>query len=240
MDWFAEWFNTPYYHILYKNRDDSEAQEFITNLVKYLSIPAESKILDLACGKGRHSIFLNRLGYDVTGVDLASQSIESAKKYENERLKFFVGDMRKVNFPHEFDAVFNLFTSFGYFNEEEDNLNVYRAVSEQLKKNGIFVMDFMNAFLTEHNLVEKEDKEAGGILFHLHRRIEEGFIIKDINFNDKGKSFHYQERVRSLKPDYFEQLGNKVGFFLKNVFGDYQLNEFNEKHSPRLILIFEK
>ncbi len=240
MDWFAEWFNTPYYHILYKNRDYKEAQEFITNLLKYLSIPAESKILDLACGKGRHSIFLNQLGYNVTGVDLASESIESAKKYENKRLKFFVGDMREVNFPNEFNTIFNLFTSFGYFSEEEDNLKVFQAVYEQLQDEGTFVMDFMNASLAEHDLVEKEEKEVEGIRFNLQRKVENDFIVKDIRFTDQGKDFHYQERVRAFKLDYFEQLGKKSGFSLKNVFGDYQLNEFDEKRSTRLILIFEK
>lgn len=240
MDWFAEWFNTPYYHILYKNRDYKEAQEFITNLLKYLSLPINSKILDLACGKGRHSIFLNKLGYDVIGVDLASKSIESAKKYENEHLKFFVGDMRKVNFPEGFNAIFNLFTSFGYFNDEEDNFNVFKAVFEQLKNEGVFVMDFMNVSLVEHNLVAHENKEIDGILFHLDRKIEKGYIIKDINFSDNGKDFHFQERVEICKLDYFEKLAKKAGFILKNVFGDYQLNAFEEKKSPRLILIFKK
>lgn len=240
MDWFADWFNTPYYHILYKNRDDKEAQEFITNLLKYLSISTDSKILDLACGKGRHSIFLNKLGYDVVGVDLSSESIKNTKKFENKQLKFFVGDMRKVNFPDEFNVVFNLFTSFGYFNEEEDNLKVYQAVYDQLQENGIFVMDFMNVTFTEQNLIEKEEKEVAGILFHLSRKVEDGFIIKNINFTDQGKDFHYQERVRAFKLNYFEQLGEKVGFSLKNVFGDYHLNDFNEKISSRLILIFEK
>ncbi|CVK15665.1 MAG: methyltransferase domain-containing protein [Apibacter sp.] len=240
MDWFAEWFNTPYYHILYKNRDDKEAQEFITNLLKYLNLPAESKILDLACGKGRHSIFFNKLGYDVTGVDLASKSIKYAKEYENEHLKFFVGDMRKPNFPNHFNAIFNLFTSFGYFSDDIDNLKVYQSIFEQLLYKGIFVMDFMNVSLAMDKLITQEDKEVDGILFHLQRKIENGFIIKDIKFQDQGENFHFQERVRTFNLDYFENLGKKVGFSLNNVFGDYQLHPFNEKHSPRLILIFEK
>jgi SAM-dependent methyltransferase len=240
MDWFAEWFNTPYYHILYKNRDDKEAQEFITNLLKYLNLPAESKILDLACGKGRHSIFFNKLGYDVTGVDLAPKSIKYAKEYENEHLKFFVGDMRKPNFPNHFNAIFNLFTSFGYFSDDIDNLKVYQSIFEQLLYKGIFVMDFMNVSLAMDKLITQEDKEVDGILFHLQRKIENGFIIKDIKFQDQGENFHFQERVRTFNLDYFENLGKKVGFSLNNVFGDYQLHPFNEKHSPRLILIFEK
>lgn len=240
MDWFAEWFNTPYYHILYKNRDDQEAQEFITNLLKYLALRKESKILDLACGKGRHSIFLNKLGYDVIGVDLAPESIAYAKSFENEHLKFFVADMRRSNFPNHFNAIFNLFTSFGYFSDDEDNLKVFQSVFEQLLSKGIFVMDFMNVSLAIDTLVKQEDKEVDGILFHLQRKIEDGFIIKDITFQDKGKNFHFQERVRTFKLNYFESLAKKVGFTLKNVFGDYHLLPFEEKNSPRLILIFEK
>ncbi|TWP28731.1 class I SAM-dependent methyltransferase [Apibacter muscae] len=240
MDWFAKWFNTPYYHILYKNRNEEEAQEFIINLIKYLSLPIDSKILDLACGKGRHSIFLNKLGYNVTGVDLATKSIEEAKIQENEKLHFFVGDMRETNFPNEFNAILNLFTSFGYFSDDADNLKVYQSVYEQLKPQGIFVMDFMNASLAETNLVEKEDKEVDGILFHLQRKTENDFIIKDIHFSDNGEDFHFQERVKAFKLDYFENLAKIVGFKLKRVFGDYQLNEFDSKRSPRLILIFEK
>ncbi|MDR3273550.1 MAG: methyltransferase domain-containing protein [Flavobacteriaceae bacterium] len=240
MDWFAEWFDTPYYHILYKNRDDREAQDFIDNLLKYLQLSKNGKILDLACGKGRHSIYLNKLGYEVTGLDLSPHSIKSAKKIENKHLTFIVGDMRKTYFPNEFDAIFNLFTSFGYFNDENDNLKVYQSVFEQLKSNGVFVMDFMNASLVEHHLVPREEKEVDGIRFFLHRKIENNVIVKDITFSDGGQDFHYQERVNICKLDYFKDLAEKARLKFQAVFGDYQLNEFDEKTSPRLILIFQK
>ena len=67
--WFQSWFDTSYYHTLYKHRDDKEAQMFMKNLVRHLEIDSDQHILDLACGKGRHSIFLNQLGFNVTGVD---------------------------------------------------------------------------------------------------------------------------------------------------------------------------
>ena len=82
--WFASWFDSPYYHVLYKDRDDSEAADFMNRLTQYLHLHPTSKILDLACGKGRHSRYLSSLGYDVTGVDLSSQSITFAKKFEKE------------------------------------------------------------------------------------------------------------------------------------------------------------
>ena len=76
--WFTSWFDTPYYHTLYKDRNHSEAQVFMDNLTNYLNVPEHGEILDLACGKGRHSIYLNSLGYNVTGVDLSENSIEYA------------------------------------------------------------------------------------------------------------------------------------------------------------------
>src|SRR5690554_744393 len=82
--WFETWFDTSYYHILYQNRDFVEAERFITNLLAFLKLPAGSNCLDLACGKGRHSVFLNKHGLKVTGVDLSENSINEAKTFENE------------------------------------------------------------------------------------------------------------------------------------------------------------
>ena len=61
-EWFESWFDTSYYHTLYSKRDENEAKEFIVNLVEFLKIDPKSKVLDLACGKGRHSLTLNELG----------------------------------------------------------------------------------------------------------------------------------------------------------------------------------
>ena len=119
-DWFEDWFDSKYYHILYKHRDYQEAQSFIDKLVDYLQLNEEQKILDLACGKGRHSIYLNKKGLDVMGVDLSPESIKHASQFENPKLKFEVCDMRDVVKPDYFDIVLNLFTSFGYFEDEAD------------------------------------------------------------------------------------------------------------------------
>ena len=85
-DWFTDWFNTSYYHILYKDRNDADAQLFMKNITAFLALPKTAHILDLPCGKGRHALFLNSLGYKVTGADLAENSIKYAKQFENEKL----------------------------------------------------------------------------------------------------------------------------------------------------------
>ncbi|MDA7708179.1 class I SAM-dependent methyltransferase, partial [Flavobacteriaceae bacterium] len=99
---------------MYKNRNHQEAREFIKKLLKHLKLKKKSKVLDAGCGKGRHSIEIEKLGHIVTGIDLSKNSIKSAKKHENINLKFLVHDILKpLNI--EFDAVLNLFTSFGYY-----------------------------------------------------------------------------------------------------------------------------
>ena len=145
MQWFEEWFDTPYYHILYSNRDYREAENFLNLLTGFLKLEKKSSIIDLACGKGRHSIYLNKLGYKVLGLDLSEQSISYDKKFENESLEFRVHDMRNRIESEPVDAVFNLFTSFGYFETEEEDKSVFRSVSEVLKSKGYFVLDFLNA-----------------------------------------------------------------------------------------------
>ena len=117
--WYASWFDTPYYHILYKDRNYAEAELFMKTLTHYLNLEPGDEILDLACGKGRHSVYLNSIGYNVTGADLSENSIAHASKFENDTLRFQVHDMCKP-FAFQFEAVFNLFTSFGYFENEED------------------------------------------------------------------------------------------------------------------------
>ena len=114
-DWFSSWFNTPYYHILYKDRNEEDARVFIQHITQFLKLSKDRHILDLPCGKGRHSVYLNSLGYRVTGGDLSEQSIAYAKQFENDRLQFRVKDMR-VPFLLKYDAVFNLFTSLGILN----------------------------------------------------------------------------------------------------------------------------
>ena len=236
--WFASWFDTPYYHILYKDRDYSEAQVFMDNLTNYLNIPNGGKILDLACGKGRHSVYLNKLGYNVTGVDLSEKSITHAKQFQNETLKFNVHDMSKP-YLDTFDAVFNLFTSFGYFDDEECNLNTIKSIKAELNDYGFGVIDFMNVNYIIENLVSENAKTVDGIDFLQKRSVKGGYIIKDISFNVDGEQYEFQERVKAFTLKDFEMLFEKAGVYLLDVFGDYKLHPYHAKTSERLIMIFK-
>lgn len=237
-NWFASWFDTPYYHILYKDRDEAEAQHFMDNLTHYLNLPEDAKILDLACGKGRHSMYLNTLGFDVTGADLSENSIAEASAATNEKLHFKVHDMR-LPFEEKFDAVFNLFTSFGYFENDKDNLTTLKAIHDSLSEYGFAVIDFMNTNYVINNLVPEEVKTVEGIDFHIKRYVKDHHIYKEIDFEDKGQKFHFTEKVKALTLNDFEQMMEEAGIYLLDVFGDYKLRKFYKNDSERLIMIFK-
>ena len=236
--WFASWFDSPYYHILYKDRDDSEAANFMDRLTQHLHLHPTSKILDLACGKGRHSRYLSSLGYDVTGVDLSSQSILYAKKFEKDNLIFSVHDMSLPYTVSKFDAVFNLFTSFGYFEKEEDNLKTIKAIKTNLINNGVAVIDFLNVAYVASNLVKNETKIVEGISFKIKREISNGYIKKHISFSVDNRTYNYTEKVKAIALEDFKSYFKNAGLQLKQTFGDYHLNPFDAATSERLILIF--
>jgi SAM-dependent methyltransferase len=235
-EWFAEWFDTPYYHILYKNRDNHEARVFIKSLVDLLQLPEASSVLDLACGKGRHSITLNEFGYTVLGVDLSAQSIAHANQFSNSSLSFAVQDMREPIQSKRFDAVFNLFTSFGYFSSKHENEKVCQAMAQMLNSGGKLVIDFMNAQKVIQNLVPSELKKVQDIEFDIKRIYSGTHIIKQISFQDKGQKFEFQEQVQAIDLSMFKELLAPY-FTIDSIFGSFELNEYIASESDRLIII---
>lgn len=236
-EWFKEWFDTKYYHILYQDRNDIDAQLFMRNLLSYLQLKKNSKILDMPCGKGRHSVFLNALGYDVTGADLSENSIRYASQFSNEKLHFVIHDIRD-KFETKFDAILNLFTSFGYF-DAETNIKVLENLKKGLKKDGVLVIDFMNVKFVNEHLVTDDIIVKNNIEFHISRSIIGRYIVKDIHFTADGKDHHFTERVKNLSLDTFKEYLDKANLKLKHTFGEYTLKDFESEKSSRLILILE-
>jgi len=237
-EWFASWFDTRYYHILYKHRSYLEAQEFIHNIVAFLKLQKEDTVLDLGCGKGRHSIYLNSLGFNVIGADLSKNSIKRAKKHENSTLHFIEHDMRNP-FQIRFNAIFNLFTSFGFFEDDNEDIRILENIKNGLKPNGIAIIDFMNTKNVISNLVSEEVQLIDGISFQITRYVKDGFIVKEINFDTDSEHHTYYEKVKNLDLAKIKTYLNSVDFKIKHIFGNYQLENFNEETSDRLILILE-
>ena len=235
-DWFASWFDTSFYHILYKNRDHKEARLFMANLASFLKLKKNDRVLDLACGKGRHSLFLNSLGFDVVGVDLSKNSIDYANEFSNETLRFVQRDMRDpLNL--KYDGIFNLFTSFGYFDDDKEDILILNNIKQGLNKDGAFVFDFLNAEKVKLNLVKEETKIVDDITFYIKREIKNGFILKHISFFADNEQHSYTEQVKYLDLSKMTSFFKEVGFTITNVFGNYNLDAYSAKTSDRLIII---
>jgi SAM-dependent methyltransferase len=237
--WFASWFDTSYYHMLYNHRNEEEAQAFIERLVNFLALEPKSKVLDLACGKGRHARTLHALGLNVLGTDLSPQSIAFANESAVDGLQFKVQDMREPLSNESFDAVFNLFTSFGYFDSTAENQRVIDSVHTMLTPRGILVIDFLNAQRVTDTLVPVEQVQRDALTFNIRRELSAGKVIKNIGFTDEGNTFHFTEQVQLLGLADFQEL-LKTHFNILHTFGDYALTEFDSSTSPRLILIAQK
>jgi 2-polyprenyl-3-methyl-5-hydroxy-6-metoxy-1,4-benzoquinol methylase len=236
-EWFSEWFNSPYYHILYQNRDEKEAEFFLRNVVTKLGFTPAHRIIDLACGKGRHAIYLNSLGFDVTGIDLASQSIAEASQNANERLRFEVQDLRCLNTLESYDIALNLFTSFGYFASLEEDELVIKNIRSILKPAGQVLIDFMNVNCVIQNLVERESKTINNIQFHITKWVENGFIHKKIEVLDNSSTFEFIEKVQALQLNNFEEILHKQNFSITHTFGNYALDAYKAGASDRLIIV---
>lgn len=239
-DWFVDWFDSYHYHLLYQNRDFKEAELFIKKLFDHLKLKSSSKVLDLACGKGRHAMQVHQLGFDVLGVDLSEKSIAFAQQHRTKGLDFKIADMRELEFNNQFDLVLNLFTSFGYFKKEGDNKKVIASMARSLKSAGVLVLDFLNVEKVIEHLPFKETIKRGEIDFQIDKLVADGFIEKRISFQTNGKQFEYKEFVKMIRLEMFEDYFQAEGLELISWFGDYSLTEFNESESDRLILIARK
>ena len=240
--WFKEWFNTPYYHQLYFKRDDKEAAAFIDKLIQYLKPVGESRMLDVACGKGRHSLQLTGKGFDVTGIDLSEDSILEAKQQETDRLHFYQHDMRLPFWINYFDYAFNFFTSFGYFKTQREHDNAIRTIAQSLKLKGIFVMDYLNVHYAEDNMVHQSEKEIDGVNYIITKWYDETHFYKKILIEDEAlqEPLAFTEKVAKFSLGDFTEMFAYQGLQIKEVFGDYKFANYDIKKSPRLIMIAEK
>ena len=241
-DWFENWFDSPYYHKLYFERDKQEASAFIEKLVNHLKPPVPSMMLDVACGKGRHSRQLASYGHTVTGIDLSEQSINEALFTSNDRLNFYRHDMRLPFWINYFDYAFNFFTSFGYFRTQRENDNAIRTIASALKKNGVFVMDYLNTHFSEDHLIHKSEKIVDDVQFIITKWFDEDFFYKKIEVIDEmlTEPLVYNEKVAKFTLGDFTDMFAYQGLQIQEVYGDYDFGRYDVKKSNRLIMIAKK
>lgn len=240
--WFQDWFSSPFYHQLYFKRDDQEAEAFINALIAHLKPKAGSFMLDVACGKGRHSRIMAKLGFMVTGIDLSGASITEARKFETSDLEFFEHDMRLPFRINYYDYALNLFTSFGYFNTRREHDDAIRTIVNALKPGGYFVIDYLNVHYSEDHLVKEEFKEINDTLYTITRRHDDEHFYKTIRVSDASleSPLEFSEKVAKFSLGDFNDMLAYQHMQVQEVFGDYQLGPYDIRKSPRLILVARK
>jgi SAM-dependent methyltransferase len=243
MYWWQKFFDEHYLKV-YKELEKETSRE-VEAIIRMMDLKPKAKILDLCCGYGRHSIELVQRGFKVTGYDLSDFFIEKAKKDAVDlglEIEFVKGDMRKLPFDKEFDAVVNIFTSFGFFDKEADDFKVTKGVSRALKKGGLFLLDLKNREYLIRNFQRRRWRQ------------QEDFIMLEDNFFDLFTSRweltrtlifengRKKENSFSLRMYSFTEilsLLKKSGFILESVYGDFDFREYS-LDSPRMILISRK
>lgn len=238
-DWYKDWFNSAFYHKLYFDRDEAEAEKFIQRLLHHLQPPPGSFMMDVACGKGRHSKFLSEHGHDVTGIDISFDSIEEAKKLENDKLHFYCHDMRLPAWIHYFDYVFNFFTSFGYFQTKREHDDAIRTLVNSLKPGGTFLIDYLNVHYVEERLVHNEVKEIEDTRYEIHRWMDESHFYKRIIITDPSlqEPLEHTEKVAKFSLGDFTDMLSFNKMQVTEVFGDYELNGYDVRKTPRMIIV---
>ncbi|MDP3393659.1 bifunctional 2-polyprenyl-6-hydroxyphenol methylase/3-demethylubiquinol 3-O-methyltransferase UbiG [Sediminibacterium sp.] len=241
--WFKDWFNSPYYHLLYQHRDENEAELFINTLIHYLQPAIGATMLDIACGKGRHSMALAEMGFDVTGIDLSEASISEAKAAESAQLHFYQHDMRRGFRINYFDYAFNFFTSFGYFKTRREHDNAIRMMADSIKPGAILVIDYLNVHFVESQLDPIVTTEVEDVKFHISKWQTADHFFKQIQITDKEHAAPrhlYTERVAKFSLGDFNDMLSYQHMQIVEVFGNYQLGHYDVKNSPRMIIVAKK
>ena len=156
MTWYKEWFNSENYLKVYKHRDESEAKRLVDLIEKHVNLIPQSSLLDMACGAGRHAIAFAKKGFKVTAVDLSQRLIEEAKQNALDvkvKINFILSDILEYQTEFQFDLAVNLFTSFGYFENDYENYAVIKKAHSLIKKGGYFILDYFNKDFLIKNLV---------------------------------------------------------------------------------------
>ena len=245
MSWFEEWFDSPLYEKIYADRNQYEAAQLANLIESRIPVSDFPDLLDLGCGRGRHSIALSKRGYHMTGVDLSESAIKKARRLARDEnltnIRFLIGDMREP-IRHTFDAVLNLFTTFGYFLDDSENISVLKNVNRMLKTDGLFLQDYLNSQFVESNLVPFEAGEHDNIQYKIERRIEENMVFKTIRFSgpELDRPLEFTERVKLYDLNWFEKMLEQNSLKLLTLFGDYKGNPFQVSESPRLIMLSQK
>lgn len=239
-NWFKDWFASEYYLAVYAHRNELDANNLVKLITDNISIKDNYYVLDAACGNGRHSQTFAKMGCNVVGFDLSKQLLAEAKKQKYSNLNFLCADIRKVPLKKNFDIILNLFTSFGYFSSDTDNMLFIKYASSNIKQNGYLVFDYLNPAFVRNNLVNSSSKSINNLEITEKRQIKENRVEKEIIITDENNLHRFYESVHLYSYNQIVNMFMNYEFRVSKLFGNYFGDEYSENDSERMIIIFEK
>ena len=232
MSWYETAFRKEYLD-LYYHRDDKSAKAEAEFAVKAMGLPENARVLDIACGGGRHARAMTELGYRVVGLDLSRDLLANADGVLRVR-----GDMRHVPFHEGFAGATSFFTSFGYF-DEDGNRDVLRTAHGALRRNGVYLLDYMNATQVRQQLVPESEEDRNGAHYTMKRRIRDGRVEKDVRIEKDGEVVEYTESVRLYLHSEVASMLVEAGLDPVATYGDFDGRDFTTD-APRCIFVARK
>jgi len=242
----APWYETAFaqdYVERYQHRSDDAASAEAPLILKSLELPARALVLDVCCGAGRHSRALAAAGVSVLAFDLSLDLLKCACKQEHLNIAYLRADMRRIPIRSAcMDGAISIFTSFGYFESDSENLQVLKEVARVLKPGARFVLDYFNLQPTLDKLVPKSEKQVGALLIKERRRfdIARRRLIKTIHTLDSNGNTcaaALTESLRAYSPLELSALFRRAGLKIVTRFGDLQGSVFNSRSSPRCVVV---
>lgn len=242
-EWYKSWFETDEYLEIYRHRNKKDAENLVDLINGCVVLQAGAGVLDFACGSGRHSIVFAEMGYNVLGVDLSFNLLKTAKKNaagKNINVNFVRCDLREACFKINFDMILNLFTSFGYFRSDKENISVLENAWNLTADNGYFVFDFLNKKHLEKNIVPYSEDSADEMKFEQFRSLKDNRVEKKIVIHQNGMKREFFESVRLFSPRELKSILSDIGYKIQGLYGDYEGRIFEEENSSRFIAICKK
>ena len=242
-NWYQQWFASEEYLDVYRHRNDEDSERIINLILSNIDLASNAKILDAACGAGRHSINFAEKGYNVRGFDLSETLLKIAQKEAEEKnldIEFSLADKRFFKIDEKFDLIVSLFTSFGYFYSVDENFAFPRNAFHMLSENGYYVLDYLNKVFLEENLVKFSHRIIHNKEIKESREISEGRVVKRIEIRKNGEKKEFFESVKLYSFGDIENEFSRIGFKVFKVFGDYSGEIFDQSKSERCIIIFKK
>lgn len=238
----VDWFDSPYFDRYSNERVGKALARFLENICSKLQLVSGSPALHVGCGNGSVTRLLERCDIEVTGIDQTPQQISRAIEHSSETMQFFLHDLRLPFWINYFQSAFILDSYFGFYRTEREHYNAVRTVASSLRPGGILVIDYLNVHFEEDNLQYRNDFDIGNVSYQTTNWMDETHFYHKFSIEDEEQQepLEFIEKKTKLSLGDFNDMLAFHELQVQQVFGDYELGNYDVRKSPRLIIVAKK